>query len=100
MSEARTSDERLGGGDVGCERHDVTNCDMCSPKEPMTPATGKCACVAFDAQECIRRRSGFAPFETEDYMADRSERCECLCHREYEEHERDLNDGLEDLVRG
>lgn len=68
--------------------------------ERKSPLTSSCACIAFDAQECIRRRSGFAPFESEDYTADRSERCECPCHREYEEHERDLNDALEDITRG
>jgi hypothetical protein len=35
MTEAhRTEDGRLGGGDVGCALHEVTNCDMCSPKKP------------------------------------------------------------------
>lgn len=46
------------------------------------PRTIKCACPAIDAADCIRIRYNRWNEPTDDYVE--PERCECVCHDEWE----------------
>jgi hypothetical protein len=56
----------------------------------------KCACVAMDGRDCYAIRYNLSD---DDREFDDGE-CECPCHDEYEEHERDEREAYEDRQYG
>lgn len=56
-----------------------------------------CACHSYDRYECWRSRYRLT---ADDSVDDDGGPCQCACHSEYEEHERDEREALEDRRYG